>query len=109
MDPDGILKACTTKVRIKSAKSIATQIASKYSLKTDLFFPSLDKVTLFCFKKQIYIKNRFIRKLSRKNYLKYELITSLFGFQKNKKHPKKHRLISTTPQYHALSILNISI
>lgn len=47
IDPEGILKAWTTKVLIKSAKRIATQIASKYSLKTDLFFLSLDKVNLF--------------------------------------------------------------
>lgn len=34
------------KVRMKSASKIAIQIASKYSLKTDLFLPILDKVNL---------------------------------------------------------------
>jgi hypothetical protein len=54
IDPEGILNAWTTKVLIKSANRIATQIASKYSLKTDLFFLKLDKANLFFFGKKIY-------------------------------------------------------
>ncbi len=74
MDPEGILKAWTTKVRIKSAKRIAIQIASKYSLNTDLCFPILDKINLLCFERKIS------ENYPRKNYLKYKLITSVFVF-----------------------------
>jgi hypothetical protein len=36
MDPDGILKACTTNTRMANANNIATMIASAYSRTMDL-------------------------------------------------------------------------
>ncbi len=37
MEPDGILNACTTNVRMRRASSTATRIASVYSRRTDFF------------------------------------------------------------------------
>ena len=44
MEPEGILNACTTKVRMTKASAKATRIASAYSRNVDfLFFPDVFK------------------------------------------------------------------
>ena len=48
IEPDGILKACTTKVRIKRASSRAIIIASVYSRRVDLRFRSTFLVNNYC-------------------------------------------------------------
>jgi hypothetical protein len=41
MDPDGILNAWTTNVRMNSARMIAMRIASVYSRQTDLWLATV--------------------------------------------------------------------